>query len=266
MIYILMFIIFLFLYFLCIKSCENFNTLNIISTVEITDKIDKMYYINMDKRQDRKEHFLKECEKHNLNMNNVIRFKGIDGNITIFTDQEKQMFINSDFKGSTAEFKIMGNQLSHYYILKEMIENNYNYILIFQDDVILSNDFNNQINKLIENIPNDAEIVNFGFHKLALYAYFEAYDINHPVNSLVPCEKIINDSIIILDRNVNPCSLAYLVTYKGARNLVQYFNTVGFHRATDQNYNDYLINNNINYATRKALCTGDPNFGSDIFS
>ena len=232
---------------------------------EITNEIDKMYYINLDRRQDRNLHFLKLCKKYNFNMNNVIRFKGLDGLTYNFTKKEINMFNNADFINLDNKNKLMGNQLSHYYILKEMIKNNYNYILIFQDDVIFRDDFNKQINYLMKNIPVDAEIINIGFHKESNNAYFKEIDFNNSKESHIPIKKIINDYVGILEDSINPCSLAYLVTLQGAKNLVEYFNKVGFLRATDWNYTTYLINKNINYATTTVLCTGDPKFGSDIF-
>jgi GR25 family glycosyltransferase involved in LPS biosynthesis len=232
---------------------------------EITNKINKIYYINLDRRPDRNQHFLDQCYKFKFNMNNVIRFKGIDGLTYNFSNHEENMFKNADFLMTESKPKIMGNQLSHYYILKEMIKNNYEYIIIFQDDVILRDDFNTQINKLIKNIPEDAEIINFGFHKIAYMKNFEALNINDSIESQVQCKKDINNAVCILSDNVNPCSLAYLVTLKGAKNLVNYFDTTGFLRATDWNYTDYMVSKNINYAHKIVLCTGNPKFGSDIF-
>lgn len=75
----------------------------------------------------------------------------------------------------------------------------------------------------------------------------------------------INDYVCILNETVNPCSLGYIVTLKGAKNLINHFNTVGFLRATDWNYNDYLRRKNIFYGSSLVLCTGNPNLGSDIF-
>jgi len=238
-------------------NTENFE--------EITKKINKIYYINLDRRPDRNLHFIDQCNKLKFNRDNIIRFTGIDGLSYKFSEDEKNMFKNADFITTDAKTKIMGNQLSHYYILQEMIKNNYEYIIIFQDDVILRDDFNIQINKLLSNIPEDAEIINFGFHKIANLQNFEALNINDPIESHVNSKKDINESVCILSDNVNPCSLAYLVTLKGAKNLVNYFNNVGFLRATDWNYTDYLTSKNINYATKTVLCTGNPSFGSDIF-
>lgn len=254
---IIIYLVFVLLnkFFLC--DTEKFE--------EITKIINKIYYINLDKRPNRNQHFLNQCYKFKFNMNDVIRFKAIDGLSYIFTKEEEIMFKNADFIKSNAKPKIMGNQLSHYYILKDMIKNNYDYIIIFQDDVVLRDDFNTQINQLLKNIPPDAEIINFGFHKKAHFKNFEALNINDPIESQVKSKKNINDSVCILANDVNPCSLAYLVTLKGAKNLVGYFNIVGFLRATDRNYTDYLTKKNINYASRIVLCTGNPKFESDIF-
>ena len=261
--FIIIYLVFVILniYFNC--NIDNFEEIS--NFEKITNKINKIYYINLDRRPDRNQHFLDQCTKFKFDMNNVIRFKGIDGLTYKFSNEEEEMFKNADFIMNESKEKIMGNQLSHYYILKEMIKNNYDYIIIFQDDVVLRDDFNYQINKLVENIPEDAEIINFGFHKMAYLKDFEALDINDPIESQVKSKENINDAVCILADNVNPCSLAYLVTLKGAKNLVNHFNEVGFLRATDWNYTDYMVSKNINYATRTVLCTGNPKFKSDIF-
>jgi len=254
---IIIYLVFVILNNILLDDIETFE--------EITTKINKIYYINLDRRSDRNQHFLEQCYKFKFNINNIIRFKGIDGLTYTFTKDEENMFKNADYLMSDAKPKIMGNQLSHYYILKDMIKNNYNYIIIFQDDVILRDDFNVHINQLLKNIPDDAEIINFGFHKTAYLKYFESINFSDQNESTIKCTKNINDSVCILADNINPCSLAYLVTLKGAINLVNYFDTIGFLKATDWNYTDYLTNKNINYATRIVLCTGNSKFESDIF-
>lgn len=242
---------------------ENFID---IKDSNLTEEINKIYYINLDRRPERNEHFLNSIKKFNFKKEKIVRFKAIDGLTYNFSDEEKQMFINADFINTDAEFKIMGNQLSHYYILKDMISNNYNYILIFQDDVVFIDNFNEEINNLINNIPEDAEIINFGFHKVASLSYFEGIDLNNNNENIVDAKEIINNHICKLPDYVNPCSLSYLVTLKGAKNLIEYFGEVGFLKATDWNYNDYLMKKDINYGSIKALCTGNSSFKSDIFS
>ena len=58
----------------------------------------------------------------------------------------------------------------------------------------------------------------------------------------------------------------YLVTLKGAENLVDYFNIVGFKAATDGNFNEYLEAKDLTYTSRPVLCTGNEKFQSSIFT
>jgi GR25 family glycosyltransferase involved in LPS biosynthesis len=227
------------------------------------NNINKIYYINLDTRPDRYEHFLKQCSEHNIPYNKINRYRAIDGNTYNFSKSEYDMFKNVDYLGQEYMKRIMGNQLSHYNILKEMIKNDYKYIIILQDDVIFRRNIVNHLTKLINNVPVDAEIINIGFHQFASFNNFIPWDLNKTDNSMI--KEKINDEICILEETVNPCSLGYIVTNKGAKNLTKFFEENGFYRATDWNYNDYLRNKNIFYGSNVVLCTGNPNLGSDIF-
>jgi GR25 family glycosyltransferase involved in LPS biosynthesis len=230
------------------------------------DKIDKLYYINLKKRPDRNTHFLNECKTANIPPDKIKRFEALDGLTYNFDDDDDIiLFKNIDYKGDIFGKKIMGNQLSHYNILKEMVEKRYNYIIICQDDVVFRNNFLTYLNSVMNSIPHDAEIINIGFHEYAVYDHSVAWDLTK-LNDLEILGKKYNDNICILNKDVNPCSLAYIVTLKGAINLLFFFKKNGFYRATDWNYNDYLNNNNIFYGSSSVLCTGDPTLGSDIFS
>jgi len=52
------------------------------------NKISKIYFINLDRRPDRNEHFLKQCNEKLIDLSNVIRYQGIYGTKQIFTDNE----------------------------------------------------------------------------------------------------------------------------------------------------------------------------------
>lgn len=229
------------------------------------DKLSKIYFINLDRRPDRYEHFLKQCSEHKIDFSLVQRYTAIDGLTYNFTLEEKNFFLNSDYRTETYAKKIMGNQLSHYYILNEMILKNYENIIIFQDDVLFRNDFLKELNLVLNNIPDNTEIINIGFHKFAAYNKFIPWDIKNNEEDLNMSHTDINNSVCLLKHTINPCSLAYIVTRKGALNLVEYFKNNGFLYATDRNFNNYLLNKNIFYGSKKILCTGNPDFGSDIF-
>ena len=236
------------------------------------ENIDRIYVINLDRRPDREKHFLQQCEKENIPMNKVTRMRAIDGLTYKFNEYEKSLFVNANFmtcsKYSKYKNLLMSNQLSHYYILKDIINNNYKNTLIFQDDVVLIPNFVKRIDNVVNNMPFNAEIINIGLHS------YVADNESIPYNFTLDEDKddtqyigtiLINEYICKLFNGINPASLAYLVTLDGAKNLVEYFNNTGFLAATDYNYNIYLHNKNIFYGSRRVLATGNPELKSDIF-
>ena len=235
---------------------ENFHDIDI--------QVDAIYYINLNRAPERKEHFLKQCKKESIPNDKIKRFEAIDGKTYVFSEEQKSMFSNSDFRNEPFAPKIMGNQLSHYSILQEMIKNQYKHILILQDDAILRDGFITHINHLVSNLPDNAEMVNFGFHAHAWYDSFQPWDLSNDDDTSL-CKEKINDSVCRLKDDLNPCSLAYLMTLQGAINMVNYFKNNGFLRATDWNFNNYLKEKNIFYFTNNVLTTGNHNFESSIF-
>jgi GR25 family glycosyltransferase involved in LPS biosynthesis len=229
------------------------------------NKISKIYYINLDRRPDRHEHFLKQCVEHNIEYNKIERYKALDGTTYSFSVEEKKLFSNVDYRTQTFAKNIMGNQLSHFYILKEMVSKKYEYIIIFQDDIILRKNFTDQLKIVMDNIPNETEIINIAFHKYAAYNHFIPWDLNNNIIDKEMIKKDVNTGLCLLTDTINPCSLGYIVTLKGAKNLINHYNNNGFLRATDWNLNDYLRNKNIFYGSKVVLGTGNSNLGSDIF-
>ena len=229
------------------------------------DKIDKMYYINLNRRPDRNEHFLNECNKANIPKDKIARFEALDGTTYQFNENETNLFNRVDFKGAPYEKKIMGNQMSHFYILKEMIEKNYEYIIIFQDDVIFRNNFLDYLTKVMDSIPDNAEIINIGIQAESCYSHFVSWDFIKDNDILDKLGTKYNDNICILNYGAQTCSLSYIVTKQGAKNLVEYFEKIGFLRSTDHNFNDYLNKQNIFYGSSTVLCTGNAQLGTDIW-
>ena len=75
------------------------------------ENLDKIYYINLDKRIDRKQLFEKEIEKYELPRNKIERFPAIFNKIGM-----------------------IGCNESHLAILKLALKNKYENILVFEDD------------------------------------------------------------------------------------------------------------------------------------
>ena len=241
------------------------------------ENIDKIFYINLSFRRDRNEHILEQFKKENLPLDKIERYEAIDGLTYKFNDEELKMFKNVEFlkyliTPSDTIKKIIGNQLSHYYILQTMFERDYDNIIILQDDVILKDKFSYYLNKIMVDLPDDAEIINFGLHELANYEDFIPYDLYNDNKNANLLEKQITEFVYLYKTfnpdtyiRINPTSLGFIVTKKGCKNLLNYFNNTGFNYATDWNYNLYLQNKNIFYGSKYILATGNSKFKSDIF-
>ena len=229
-------------------------------------KVNKFYYINLDKRPNRNEHFLNQCTRENIPIEKIKRFPAIDGDSYSFTSDEIKLFEKSDLNNHWFAKRIMGNQLSHYYIMKDIIKNKYPYSVVFQDDAILRESFVDYLNDILDNLPKDSEMVNIGFHKYASGATFIRWDLKDGKNDhIVLAQKRLNKQVCILKDGINPCSLAYILTLKGAQNMVSFFEKTGFLRATDGNFNDYLQTKKIFYGSTPVLVTGNSDLQSDIF-
>ena len=113
------------------------------------------YYINMDRSIDRKEHFLNQCSVAGIPEKDIIRFPALDGSTYQFTDYELGLFSKADFLRRNNKLKLMGNQLSHYYILKDIIARELPLAVVFQDDSIFRKDFLKILKRVIKYLPGD---------------------------------------------------------------------------------------------------------------
>lgn len=228
--------------------------------------LDKIFYINLERREDRKNHFLNECSKHNIRLDKVERYPAIDGLTYEFSEKEKGLFHQNVHK-SKFRNKLMGNQLSHLYVMKLMIARGYDKILITQDDAVFREGFYDMLmTEILPQIPSDGEFVFIGFHKTANMATSVPMNLsNCEREEIKMCKRAVNSGICLLQDSVNPCSLAYIITMDGAKKYIEHFEKEGFEFATDHCMNDYLKNKNIFYGSSKILITGNPRLGSDIF-
>jgi GR25 family glycosyltransferase involved in LPS biosynthesis len=224
------------------------------------------FLINLSKRSDRLAHFQKEWDREmpGVNWN---RFEAIDGNSHQFTPDEIRLFRDSDFVKNRSMFirTLVGNQLSHLYVIRRICDENIKLAVIFQDDVVLKHGFREDLQTVLDNLPTDAEIVTIGLHKFGSGSKFISWPINNDYNVSEFTNDTGTNPVVKLKHGVNPCSLAYIITLNGAKRFLAHIEEVGARRATDGNFNDYLEERDIFYGTRKILCTGNPELGSDVF-
>jgi len=227
--------------------------------------MDRIYYINLKRELLRNKYFL----SLDIPQDKLQRFEAVDGTTYNFSQEEMDLFKNGDHINFPLETrkKMMGNQLSHHYILKDMVKNSYKNILICQDDCMFRKDWQEYLNLIVNNMPEDAELINIGLHITATFKDFTPWDLNSKdgEDEKIMSKEVVNDYICKLNTKYNPCSLCYIITLKGAKNLIEYNEKNGFTRATDWHYSDYLERKGINYVSRKILATTNTIFDSDVW-
>ena len=232
--------------------------------------IDKIYYINLLHRRDRNMHFIDQMEKHNIPAEKFERFDAINGAEYLFSEDEFNLFKTANFLNMATAPRIMGNQLSHFKLFQLMIERNYKYIIICQDDIVFKDGFVGYIDELARELPDDAEMVHFGFHKYAVRDVFLPWDLSTTSRDEVSYETVNNTVCKLLPSvfELYNChnTTGYILTLNGAKNYVDYVLKNGFEFATDVEMSKYLINKGIFYGSRTVLATTMPTFGSDVFS
>jgi GR25 family glycosyltransferase involved in LPS biosynthesis len=135
----------------------------------LNNLFEKVYLINLDKRKDRYEKFLKISEKYNFSFERISAFDGpllLNNNFTY--GNKKISFIRNEFykhepgnlfgieNYHDRYFKgQVGCLISHLEILKLAQKNNYNSILVLEDDVAFSDDFEQKVKNLYENFPKE---------------------------------------------------------------------------------------------------------------
>ena len=162
------------------------------------------YLINLDRRPDRMEKFMKQYNSSDMNSITLSKISAIDGvNIDIskiplseVAKGELKQIETTGFR--TKHYQLtrgaIGCYLSHVKVWKNIIDNNYNNGLIFEDDVNLPKNFNKKMNASIKNIPKDWDIILFGFHCKDCEQMLDYRKVNRFI--LLHCYAISNTAIV----------------------------------------------------------------------
>ena len=155
---------------------------------------------------------------------------------------ENELTISEEFKekcrtGQLACF------LSHYKIWQIIAENNLDYAIVMEDDIKIFDNFNENINKVFNNLPVKFDYVHLFLHPSKIdddYDDEEEGSIRHAVE--------------------NFGTVAYIITKRGAKKMLKITNFLGIHAPVDRQINFYVENNIIKaYMVKKpfVLTFGD---------
>ena len=113
--------------------------------------------------------------------------------------------------------------------------------------------------KLAELIPVEAVPEDIGLIGTVNYKHWP-FPMDDNYNPAIYSQRYPNelpDSIRKCREEVQPCTIAYLITLEGARSLVQHVESNGFPKAVDSFMNDFLIARDRHYITDSDIGHND---------
>lgn len=108
------------------------------------------------------------------------------------------------------------NYLSHLKAYKKILENNLEYAIILEDDVIINDDFDINLNDLINNIPKDYDCIFFG-------SSFKIKDLDYMT---FETSTFVSDFLYKKELGTSRTADAYIVSNKAAKKLVDNINEI----------------------------------------
>ena len=135
---------------------------------------DKTYLINLDRRPDRLERFMRTYDASDMRDIPIQRIRAVDGSELDISKVPLSDIARGELKQiETTGFRSRhyqttrggcGCYLSHVKVWKDIVENNYSHGLIFEDDVNVPANLKASIVSTMKSIPKNFDIVLFGFH------------------------------------------------------------------------------------------------------
>tara|TARA_Y100001958_G_C21077724_1_gene435075 strand:+ start:48 stop:878 length:831 start_codon:yes stop_codon:yes gene_type:complete len=126
----------------------------------------EIYYINLDRRKDRDKKCRNELSKSNL-LKNYKRFSAVDGK-----DVQLDKYLHFNVDNMEKKRGWIGCAESHIALWEKCVELNKN-ILVFEDDVILKDDYNQNMNISLNNLPDNFDII---YYHTVTYAKYDSYN------------------------------------------------------------------------------------------
>lgn len=133
---------------------------------------DKILYINLEHRTDRKDNVIKELDKIN-HLDKAVRIDAVNGrqlNLkTLSRDLITEQGINDALNDKQKVYTYLtpgaiGCALSHKKAYEYIINNDLNSALIVEDDITIDKDFNKKLSIIYTKIPKDFDILFIGYH------------------------------------------------------------------------------------------------------
>lgn len=175
------------------------------------------YVLNLDRRVDRWNNFLKLNDKE-LAFLNYKRFSAIDGTIIKSTTQLQRIFNNNDYN---MQVGMVGCLMSHVKMYIELINSTYDAFCILEDDIEVTTDFHSKFLNVLNQTNNiDWDLIYLGHHLQNLNDI--EYSYNKNIIPSISKSNVFNSFKISLGGTIG-----YLITKKGAKKLLDFISKTG---------------------------------------
>lgn len=143
----------------------------------LSDYFSKIYFLNLDRDSDRKDYILSEFSKKSELSHHIEKFSAIDGrNINlstidhnIITSMARKDILSQKQRiyGVSMTYGALGCALSHKNMCELCLQDDGRPYLIFEDDVILDDNFDYHLQNLLNELNNKPyDIVYLGYHQI----------------------------------------------------------------------------------------------------
>ena len=201
-----------------------------IKNKNIDTFFDKIYYINLKRRPDRKKHVEEQLNKYTTKYTRFEAYDGkklnlnyVDENI-IHKDNLKDALSDKKTFGITITKGAIGCAMSHHSIWEKIANSNYEKVLIVEDDIEINDNIYN-FNSIYNEVPKDWDILYIGSgqykkdekitnsiskldHAFGLFGYIiNSRSARKLLNNTFPLKQQIDSSIYKSNKNIK----AYIV-------------------------------------------------------
>lgn len=124
--------------------------------------VDHIYVINLDHNWSRREHAVLQFEKENIK--NYSFVDAVNSKDYVYKNIYENIIKNMDpiFVRSNFSIGALGCLLSHIKCIKDARKNNYNRIIVLEDDFILMNGFSSHLEGLLRHVNNNWDFIYLG--------------------------------------------------------------------------------------------------------
>lgn len=205
--------------------------------------IEKFYMCHYTKLVERKTYALEQLKKHNISAEWIEKFDKEDIDFDNLSNYYPRIFDNMpqfNRKMSKPEISLC---LKHIEVFKDVLSKGYSNVVVFEDDIILVDDFNQKLNTYFTQLPEDYDIFWIGSCCNLHANYINGINIYPALSSR--------------------CTHAYLISYSGCKkmiSLLEYLNS-----PIDWYFNFVIQNLKLkNYWAEPDLVTQELKFESAI--